>query len=131
MRREDRAILILGGLEWMIAALFETFHYVPFGAFAVDHSVADLMTGILNASYEVSMRIATPVLCAVFFQSIAMGYLSKATPQFNILSLGFPLRILIGVTMVIFGLNAIEAVSITSFGDSFDMILSWIGGRDG
>ena len=37
-----------------------------------------------------------------------MGYLSKSVPQLNVMSIGFPVRIIIGLSVIIASLAAID-----------------------
>ncbi len=85
----------------------------------------------LLAACDVALRIATPVLAVVYLQSVAMGYLSKASPQLNILSLGFPMRILFGTSIIAMSLGAIDAVSVETWVDNLADVFGWVegGGR--
>jgi len=70
------------------------------------------------------MRVAAPVLAIVFLESVAMGFVAKTVPQLNILSLGFPLRIIIGTGTVAVGLVVLNEVVI----DDIDFVLNQIHG---
>jgi len=94
------AFLLLGGHHAMLVALVHSFESVPLGGYRVDGSVLDLVVGLLTATFELGIRVAAPLLCLVFLETIAMGFVARTVPQLNILSLGFPLRILLGFLLV-------------------------------
>jgi flagellar biosynthetic protein FliR len=94
------AFLLLGGHHAMLVALVHSFESVPLGGYRMDGSVIDLVVGLLTATFELGIRVAAPLLCLVFLETIAMGFVARTVPQLNILSLGFPLRILLGFLLV-------------------------------
>ncbi len=94
------AFLLLGGHHAMLVALVHSFESVPLGGYRMDGSVLDLVVGLLTATFELGIRVAAPLLCLVFLETIAMGFVARTVPQLNILSLGFPLRILLGFLLV-------------------------------
>jgi flagellar biosynthetic protein FliR len=118
--------LIVGGHEWMLLAVLHSFDHLPLGGFAIDLDVLHLISGALLASLELALRVAAPVLALVFLETVAMGFLAKTVPQLNILSLGFPIRILIGIGVVALGLVVIDDVAMDSLGETFNAITHWI-----
>ncbi len=92
--------LALGGLELMIGAVVSTFHLVPLGGFAFSEAPLELFTALMSAAYEVAVRISAPVVCIIFVETLATGMIMKTVPQLNILSFGFPVKILVGLGML-------------------------------
>jgi flagellar biosynthesis protein FliR len=121
--------LMLGGHEWMLLSVLHSFEHIPPGGFSMSFDVIELVTGVLLASLELALRVAAPVLAMVFLETVAMGFLAKTVPQLNILSLGFPLRILVGIGTVAAGLVVINDVAIDSITTTFDGIFNWISGN--
>ena len=123
--------LILGGHEWMLLAVLHSFEHVPLGlgGTVVSFDLVGLVTGVLLASLELAVRVAAPVLAMVFLETVAMGFLAKTVPQLNILSLGFPLRILVGIGTVAVGLVVINDVAIELISSTFDGMFDWISAQ--
>ncbi|MCZ6836559.1 MAG: flagellar biosynthetic protein FliR [Planctomycetota bacterium] len=118
--------LVIGGHEYMLLAVLRSFEHVPLGGFTLDVSLVDLILGLLMASFEFAMRVAMPLLAIVFIESVAMGFISKTVPQLNILSLGFPIRILAGFAIVAFGLAVMHDILLDEFNDTLTTIFDWI-----
>ena len=76
-------------------------------------------------------RVALPLLAIVLVESVAMGFISKTVPQLNILSLGFPLRILIGFAIVALGLVVVDDVLMDAFNDTLTQLFSWLESLSG
>lgn len=117
--------LTLGGHVWVVLAVLRTFEYVPLGTFIVDADLLALASGMLLATFELAVRIATPILALVALESLAMGFMSKTTPQLNILSLGFPLRILAGISILAAGLYIIGDVLMVGIHEMLGMVHAW------
>jgi flagellar biosynthetic protein FliR len=108
--------IALGGIESMFSSVVASFASLPAGAVpamftgASDISPAAIFTGALSASFELGLRIAAPMLAIVCLETVVMGYLSRSVPQLNILSIGFPVRIIAGLIVIIASLAAINEV---------------------
>jgi flagellar biosynthetic protein FliR len=89
--------LAVGGLRAAVAALMDTFAVVPLWTFDNTESVLVLLVEILSSAFIVGVRLAGPVLIALFLSGLGMGLLSRTIPQMNILTVGFTLRALIGL----------------------------------
>ena len=90
----------LGGHRIMLAVLIGSFDRVPLGGFAEFESLVHLMLGLLQISFDLALRIAAPLLCLTFLQTVAMGFIARTVPQINILSIGFPMRTLMGALLL-------------------------------
>mgnify|MGYP002623540248 CR=1 FL=1 len=93
--------MIIGGHRILLATVIGSYDNVPLGGFRVDGHVLDMIVGMLAAMFDLAIRIAAPLLCIVFLETIAMGFIARTVPQMNILSIGFPLRIMIGIGMLV------------------------------
>lgn len=118
--------LAIGGHEWMFMAVLHTFEFVPPGVFSPNADLITLTTGLMLSSLEIAMRVAAPLLALVFLETVAMGFLAKTVPQLNVLSLGFPLRILIGLAMVGTGLVVLNDVAMSGVYDMCESVTTWI-----
>ena len=118
--------LVVSGHEAIMTAVMNSFGHVPLGGFVIDAGLVSFVTGMMLAAFEVAIRVAAPVLAIIFLQSIAMGFVSRTVPQLNILSLGFPLRILVGFAVLIAGLAVIEEVGMQAIDDTLHAIMNWV-----
>ncbi len=103
------AFILAGGLEVMLSALVTTFQTVPLGGFRVTDSTIDTILRFVVASYHIAVRVAAPVYCIIFLQTLGIGLLSKTSPQLNILSFGFPMRVISGTIGFLLSLTVMYA----------------------
>ena len=104
--------VIMGGHHAVLAVLVGSFETFPVAGFSTGGPtldpafVADLVVGLMGVVFDMAIRIAAPMLCLVFLESVAMGFISRTVPQMNILSVGFIVRILGGLAILVVGIDA-------------------------
>ncbi len=121
--------LLIGGLESLFLAVLNSFQHLPppaLGGFAADPGMLSLMVGLLMAAFELALRVAAPLLALIFLQTIAMGFIAKTVPQVNILSLGFPIRIMAGLAIIALGLVVLDEVILERVDDAMNLISTWV-----
>ncbi len=69
--------------------------------------------------FAMGLQVAAPVIVASLLVSIAMGFIVKTVPQFNILVAGFPVKIAVGLLAL--------GLSLTYYGQVFRGLLGRMG----
>ena len=118
--------IMIGGLEWMVSAVLQSFEYIRLGAFRPDTNLLEVAGGLVLSSLELAMRVAVPLLALIFLETVALGFLAKTVPQLNVLSLGFPLRLLLGMFVVAMGLVVISDVAMDEVREMFAIVMQWM-----
>lgn len=93
--------LILGGHRVLLLVLVGSFEHVPLGGSIMGDDSIRLLVGLLSSAFELALHVAAPLLCLIFLETVAMGFIARTVPQLNILSIGFAVRIVIGVATLI------------------------------
>lgn len=113
---------ILGGHRIMLDILVGSFNTVPIGGFNNFEGLVALVQGMLSVVFQMAFRIAAPLLCLIFLQTVALGFIARTVPQLNIMSVGFTIRILNGILFLI----AFVSVAMYVFIDEMDYLLEVI-----
>jgi len=92
--------LAIGGHRDLIASLLRSFRSIPLRGFAGPGAMLSLVVGLLDASFEVALKLAAPVLIAMLLATVAMAFLQKTMPQCNILSTNLPIRAMAGMLIL-------------------------------
>lgn len=108
----------ISGHLLVISALLDTFQAVPLGEAWVGQSAVDLMSDLVHQSLVLGIQVAAPVLAAMAFTALTMGFLSHTVPQINVLNLGFPVRAIINICILSLSLTGtayllIELIPVT------------------
>jgi flagellar biosynthetic protein FliR len=103
--------LTVGGLEAMYAALLTTFENVPLGGMAVSSLPLETYAGLASSGFEMALRVSGPAMAMVFLVMVAMGFVMKTMPQINVMSVGFALKIIVGLLATAISLQVIANVA--------------------
>jgi flagellar biosynthetic protein FliR len=92
----------LNGHHLFLAALHSTFLYVPLGGLTLVPpfrvgTAATAMTAGLSSAQQWGLTLAAPVGALLFLGTIVLALITRAAPQMNLFSIGFGLRIAIGL----------------------------------
>lgn len=120
------AFLAMGGLEAMHTALVESFAHVPIGALTIGQAPLDLVAGLTQSGFELAIRVSAPVVCILMLETAATGFLMKTVPQLNILSFGFPLKILLGLVALVSAIYIIDGVIRGDLDAAAGAMLDWV-----
>jgi len=114
-----------GGLNVMLHTLAQTFRHIPLGGFASFDQVVHMAVGMIAIMFELGLRIAAPLLCLTFLISVGMGFLMRTVPQFNILSIGFAIRILSSLFIMMMLVGAIAGAYNELAGNIFSALMDF------
>ncbi len=103
--------LTVGGLEMTYAALLSTFENVPLGGMAISSVPLETYIGLANSGFEMALRVSGPAMAMVFLVMVAMGFVMKTMPEINVMSVGFAVKIVVGLLATIMALQVIANVA--------------------
>ncbi|MEM1209896.1 MAG: flagellar biosynthetic protein FliR [Planctomycetota bacterium] len=104
------AFVLLDGHRVMLATLIGSFERVPPAGIIDPAALKDLVVGMLGTTFELAVRVAAPVTALLLLLTLGMGFIARTVPQFNILSVGFSIRILTTIGMLIPAFAVMAAV---------------------
>ncbi|MBX9677698.1 MAG: flagellar biosynthetic protein FliR [Gemmataceae bacterium] len=122
--------------EMIAGAMFLTFdgHHLFFATLAgsfrlhpAGESIAipmHEMTAGLSAAEEAGLILAGPAILCLFLTTVCLAFLSRLAPQWNLYTVGFPARVLIGLLAAITVLPQMLSAMSRMFGRFAD-ILAW------
>ena len=96
--------LLINGHHWFLLAVSESFGTLPVGGVRMQ---AQLMAQLLELTSQIlviGLRIAGPVIVVTVLMDLVRGILGRAAPQIQVILVGMPLKILVGLGCVSFSL---------------------------
>lgn len=100
----------VGGHLSFFAALHDSFKAVPPGHWRLTRDLYDQVMSLVTMMFTLSIKIGAPVIGALIFLQVVMGVLAKTVPQMNILVVGFPLTISVGLVFLSLTLTVLVPV---------------------
>ena len=90
----------LNGHLMMLSVLIETFDALPVGQAVLFSGTPGLFTELVQKSLLLGVQVAAPVIATMSLVSLAMGYLGHSVPQINQMVVGFPIRSMMGLVIL-------------------------------
>lgn len=87
----------MGGVEALWDCVVSSYALVGPGAFRADAGLLETFTGLMSAGFHLAMRVSMPVMAIVLVETVAVGFITKSLPTLNFMSVGFPIRIVLGL----------------------------------
>jgi len=98
------------GYQLVIAGLMRTFDVLPVGDMFSPEAYAGSAAEGLTDMFVAALQIAGPLLVVLFLADIGLGLLTRVSPALNAFALGFPLKILLTLTLGGFALLALPDI---------------------
>lgn len=106
---------IVDGHHILIKTLSESFHIVNIGKLLLTKSVS---MGIIKAFIDfflIGFKIAFPIILIIIITDITLALVGRTVPQLNVMILGLPLKILVGLAAISFALPTLFKFILASF----------------
>ncbi len=119
--------LAIDGHHLVISALAQSFHTLPIGAWPE----SQLFMGVVRTATEIfasGVRIALPLMIVLLFTNLALGVMTRASPQINIFAVGFALTVLVGVVMLAIQMSEIQGPLLRLFELLGERLSELVGG---
>jgi flagellar biosynthetic protein FliR len=102
--------LIADAQHFLLQGLAGSFNLVPLPFVSIQPALeTDVMTFFAQAFFMV-FQIAAPVGVALFLVNVGLALMARVAPQLNVFAVGFPLQILVGLSMIVISLPLLENV---------------------
>ena len=119
------AFLAIDGLEALFLAIASSFESIPAGGFRPDLTPVEMATGLLGSGFELALRVSAPVLGIVTLVLVSLAVLNKTLPQINAMTVGFILKIVLGVSMLAIGITGISEALAEDVSAALREVLGW------
>ena len=114
-------LFTVNGHHALLAALGQSLVVLPPGFAALRPEAAGVGVDAFGAMFLLAARISLPIVAALFIADVVLGIVARAVPQINVFFVGIPLKIGVGVLLMILVLPVFVAQVAVSFGASGEM----------
>ncbi|MCC6598341.1 MAG: flagellar biosynthetic protein FliR [Alphaproteobacteria bacterium] len=112
----------------LFRGIMESYALFPIGAIPDVGSMADLVARTLSASFEVGVKIASPLLVLTLIIYAGMGVLSRLMPQIQVFMIVLPLQLLLTIMLMMIVLSAGLMYWLSEFENGMVFFLRAAGG---
>jgi len=108
--------LSINGHQMLIRTLYDSFGSLPVGSAVFSSGLTTGMMDLFGTIFLTGIKIAGPILATILITDIALGAISKMVPQINIFVIGMPLKIGVGIIILIITIPMFIGIMETIFG---------------
>lgn len=90
------ALMVLLSIDmhhWLLLFINDSLSKIPLGGFLMQENLFRYTIEATSNMFLVGFMIAFPIVALAFLQDVIFGMLMKTMPQFNLLVIGFPIKI--------------------------------------
>ncbi len=98
------ALMVLLALDlhhWMLLFIDSSLKSVPLGGFVLAPNMFHYIIHAASHMFLIGFTIAFPIIALSWLADVIFGMLMKTMPQFNLLVIGFPIKIMVAFTVLI------------------------------
>ena len=116
--------VLVDGHHLVITALVESFNLVKLGTFVIKPEIFTYMIHVIIEFFAIGFKMALPIILVIIITDFTLGLVARVMPQLNIMMLGIPIKIMLGLLTVSLAIP----VFMNLFIDNFDKMLEAIRG---
>ncbi|AEE96070.1 flagellar biosynthetic protein FliR [Mahella australiensis 50-1 BON] len=112
----------MNGHHVLISLLFDSYTVLPIGDFSIKPDILWYILEIFVQTFVWAIKLAIPLMAVLLLTEVMLGVLSRALPQMNVFVMGMPIRLMIGLIMLLLVLPVYINLMEPLFADMFDDI---------
>ena len=116
-------LFVSDGYQMVISGLVRTFDALPLGASLDLSKLGDALTTSVTGMFLATLQIAGPLVVVLFLADVGLGLLTRVAPALNAFALGFPLKILLTLSLASLTYLALPRIIENLTGRSLDAVL--------
>jgi flagellar biosynthetic protein FliR len=116
----------MDGHHLFIRALAASFEMVPPNGFTFDPHLSTELIQISGMMFLLGLKIAAPIIVALFLSNLCLGIVARTVPQVNILMVGFPINISIGLvlfTMIVANFSSVVSGLMSKMDEALNVLI--------
>ncbi len=103
-------MLVTDSHHLLIQAMVESFTLLPLGQAEFSGVLLKQVVELFTQVFVIGFKIAAPVTAVILITDLALGIVSKSMPQLNVFQLGMPIKIIIGLAVIMITLGTFRGV---------------------
>jgi len=117
----------IDGHHIFIRALASSFKSVPPNAIFFNNTIPGILVKISGDMFLIGVKLAAPMMVALFLSNLSLGIIARTVPQVNILMVGLPVNLAIGFIFLILTINSMSPFMTELFKKMGQALIGLIG----
>lgn len=108
--------LTFNGHHWLLLGIGQSFQLVPLNGSATNAVTLPQLLTLFSGTLSIAVKLSAPALGALMIADAVLGLMARTLPQMNVFVVGFPLKIGIGLGVLLLSLPFFGALLQDLFG---------------
>lgn len=118
--------LSTNGHHYLLGAIMNSYKWLPLDnrmfQIIYEGRLTEFMVRTFADTFVLALQIAMPLIVAMFLTDFGLGLLARTAPQYNVFVIGIPLKILIGLALMILIMPGFSTLFQIVFDRMFDAL---------
>ncbi|MBB6679400.1 flagellar type III secretion system protein FliR [Cohnella lubricantis] len=118
--------LSINGHHYLLSAIMDSYKWLPLDntlfADIASGSVTQFLSRTFADTFLMALQISAPMVVAMFLIDLGLALLSRAAPQYQVFVIGIPIKILLGLAILLLLLPAFSALFQMIFDQMFSAL---------
>lgn len=119
--------IAINGHLYALQIFADSFTRFPPGNFVLDSGFFWQITLFSAQMFITGLLLALPVMVGVLLVNLAFGVMTRAAPQLNVFSIGFPMAMMAGFALMLLTLPVLMPLLNQAFTETFTQLISAFG----
>lgn len=106
---------IVDGHHMLLRMFSKSIEIIPLGQNILSQDTMGIMIEAFANYFALGLRISIPLVLLIIISDVVMGLISRSVPQLNIMILGMPIKIMVGLASFIISLPIIIKLIVSGF----------------
>jgi len=97
--------LSMNGHHHLLDAIVYSYKWVPMNndlfLGMIDGSLSEFLVRTFAQSFVLAFQMSAPLVTALFLTDVGLAFLARTAPQYNVFVIGVPLKIIIGIALLL------------------------------
>jgi flagellar biosynthetic protein FliR len=116
-------MLVTNTHHYIFVAVLRSYQYIPLSTFHYHAAITKQIMDIFGGTFVTAIKISLPVVGVLLVTDMAMGILARTVPQMNIFVVGFPVKIAVGMLVILLSLPLYAFILKILFDSSFGDVI--------
>jgi flagellar biosynthetic protein FliR len=123
--------LSMNGHHYLLDAIVYSYKWVPLDNdmlfTMIDGSLSDFLVRTFVQSFMLAFQMAAPLVTALFLTDVGLAFLARTAPQYNVFVIGVPLKIIIGLSLLLILMPGLAVLFQNLFDIMFESMHNLLG----
>lgn len=96
--------LSMNGHHYLLQSVLYSYDWIPMdsdiASQIMNGSLSDFLLRTFSNSFLIAFQMSAPIVVAMFLTDVGLGFLARSAPQFNIFVIGVPVKIIVGLFLL-------------------------------